>query len=166
MAIRADSYSTVAEVIGFTRHLLDGRATFDDYTRPTLTEVEKFIDRASAVLNVALASYGFAPAAVYANAVSKLACDDWVTQQAVKYVHYSQRNTGIFSDRDEVFTMGSASEFVQSNLMGFVNLGVTLGSPSSEGLIYTAMDVQSQRDDPDDTTREQPLFIRKQFDNV
>lgn len=166
MAIRSDSFASVDEVLSFTRHLLDGHTTFGVDTRPTLTEIEKFIDRASALLNVAIAKAGFTPSSIYGNAVAKLACDDWVTQQAVKYVLYTQRNTGIFSDKDEVFTMGNATEFINDLLLGFSNLGIGQSNPSAEGLIFTGMTEQSQRNDPSDTTKEQPLFTRRKFDNT
>jgi hypothetical protein len=166
MAIRADSFSSVDEVRGFTRHLLDGHSTFDAGTRPTITEIEKFIDRASALINVSIAAAGFAPSAIYGNAVTKLACDDWVTQQAVKYVHYAQRNTGIFSDKDETFTMGNAQEFVAMLALGFANLGISQNNSMGEAIIFTGMLEQSQRADPDDSTKEQPLFSRHSWDNV
>lgn len=165
MAIRSDSFSSVTEVRSFTRHLLDGHDTFDVATRPTLTDIEKFIDRASALINGALSKFGFTPSAIYANAVAKLICDDWVTQQAVKYVLYTQRNTGIFSDKDEAFKMGDAVEFVETYFVGSTTL-VAMTNPSSEGLIYTGLDAQDIRSDPTDTTREQPLFSRRQFDNT
>lgn len=166
MSIRSDSYSSVDEILAFTRHLLDGQSTFNTLTRPTLTEIEKFIDRASALLNVALAAKGFTPASIYANAVTKLACDDWVTQQAVKYVHYAQRNTGIFSDQNETFKMDSAAEFVDSLTDGFINLGVSPNTSNTGLLAYAAIDAQSERSDPSDTTREQPLFSRRLWDNA
>jgi hypothetical protein len=53
MAIRGDSYSSTGEVKAFTRHLLNGQSNFNSTTRPTVTELEKFIDRASGVLNLA-----------------------------------------------------------------------------------------------------------------
>ena len=94
MAIRADSFSSVDEVVAFTRHLLDGNLSFNTTTRPTLLNVEKFIDRASACINIALYREGFTPSNVYANAVAKLVCDDWVTMMATKFVELTQRGTG------------------------------------------------------------------------
>jgi hypothetical protein len=166
MTIRSDSFSSTAEVRGFTRHLLDGHLTFDDSTRPTLTEVEKFIDRASALLNVALSAEGLTPSDVYGNAVAKLACDDWVTQQAVKYVIFTQRNTGIFSDTPEMFTMDNARDWVKETKLGFVNMGIALDTSSSRGLSFTGLSAQSERSDQDDSTREQPLFTRRMFENT
>lgn len=172
MSIRADSFSSVLEVIGFTRHLLNGQSTYSTTTRPTLAEIEKFIDRASAVLNVAIDANntiiqsGITHADVYANAVTKLACDDWVTQQAVKYAHFAQRNTAIFSDQNETFKMDSATDFVEMMALGFSNnISGEDASFLSGGLQFTALDVQSSRSDPLDTSLEQPKFSRGLFDN-
>lgn len=170
MTIRSDSFSSVSEVLGFTRWFLDGQSAFNAGTRPTLTEVEKFIDRASALLNVAIDANSTLSASdithtdVYNNAVTKLACDDWVTQQAVKYVHYTSRNTAIFSDQNETFKMDSAAEFVEMMALGF-SRDISGESELSNGLQFTAMDIQSNRADPVDSSKEQPKFTRGLFDN-
>lgn len=170
MAIRADSYGTVDEVVAFTRHLLDGNSTFVTTTRPTLANVEKFIDRASACINIALYSEGFAPSAVYANAVAKLVCDDWVVAMATKYVELTQRGTGYSANegsRTAAFTLQEdAHEFVCANALGFQRAGVTRSVQLSAGLEYTGLDAQDDRADPDDTSKEQPFALRKQFDAV
>lgn len=169
MAIRADSFSSVDEVRGYTRHLLDGYTTFNSTTRPTVTEVEKFIDRASGVLNVAIASRGFSPSAVRNNSTAKLSCDDWVTQKAVKYTELTQRGTGYNADegsRTAAFSMEkSAAEFVQAAALGFAYLGIAQSYKLSDGLAFTGMTAQADRTDPSDTSKEQPLFSRKDFDN-
>jgi hypothetical protein len=169
MAIRSDSFSSVDEVKSFTRHLLDGHATFDTTTHPTLTEVEKFIDRASALLNTALSNNGFTPSAVYGNAVAKLACDDWVTMKAVKYTELTQRGTGWNADegsRTAAFSLPeNADEFVEMMFAGFVNMGIDPAHPMSDGLAFTGLTVQSARTDPSDSSKEQPLFSRRNFDN-
>lgn len=60
MAIAASSYGSVAEVLAYTRHLLtDGNPTFTADTRPSLSEVERFLDRRSAILNACLAENGY-----------------------------------------------------------------------------------------------------------
>ena len=169
MTIRADSFSSAAEVTAYTRHLLDGQSAFNSTTRPTVTELEKFIDRASGVLNVAIAAAGFTPATIIANSTAKLACDDWVTQKATKYVELTQRGTGYSADegsRTAAFDMGSdANEFIKMNALGFVRLGISQGYKMSDGLAFTGLDAQADRSDPDDTSLEQPLFSRRKFDN-
>lgn len=171
MAIRADSYSSTAEVKAFTRHLLDGQTSFNSTTRPTSTELEKFIDRASGVLNLAIAAAGFAPSVVIANSTAKLACDDWTTARSAEYVEITQRGMG-YGDGEGSRTAyfrnlhKSANEFVAMNSLGFVRLGVNQATKLSSGLAFTGMDAQSVRSDPTDTSLEQPFASRKQFDDI
>ena len=169
MGIRADTFSSTAEVKAFTRHLLDGQNTFNSTTRPTVSELEKFIDRASGVLNVAIAQSGFTPSSVYANSTAKLACDDWVTTYATRYVELTQRGTGYSEaegSRTASFNLNkSANEFVKVNSLGFVSLGITQSRKMSDGLSFTGLTAQADRSDPDDTSLEQPQFVRKQWDS-
>lgn len=170
MAIRSDSYSSLAEVAAFTAHLLDGQASFNSTTRPTKTQIDKFIDRASGLLNLALATGGFTPANVRANSTAKLACDDWVTNRAVEYTELTQRGTGHNSDdgsRTDAFrTLNEqANDFVKVNSLGFVRLGVTQTNSLSQGLTFTGLDAQANRSDPSDTSIEQPKFTRGQWEN-
>ena len=166
MAIRADSYSSVNEVRAYVRHMLDGENTFDESTRPTLTDVEKFIDRASAALNVALNTVGLTTPVT--NSTAKLLLDDWVTDRAAAFVELTHRGAG-FNDgensRQQVFLnlAGNAAEFVQANRLGMVRLGVGVGSALSDGLQFTGADALSQRDDPEDTNLRQPVFKRGLF---
>lgn len=168
MTIRGDSYSSAAEVTAYTRHLLDGQSAFNSTTRPTVTELEKFIDRASGILNVAIASEGFNPSSVYTNSTAKLACDDWVTMRATKYVELTQRGTG-YSDaegsRIAAFDMNKdAKEFICDMALGFRRLGIDENYRAGDGLQFTGLDAQSERADPDDTELEQPKFTRSQWD--
>lgn len=170
MAIRPDSFSSPDEVTAFTRHLLDGQSAFNTTTRPTLVEMETFIDRASGLLNVALAREGFTPATVYANSTAKLACDDWVTAKATKYVELTQRGTGYSAaegSRTDAFEMSSdAYKFAEDMALGFVRLGITQGNKLSQGLTFTGLTAQADRSDPDDTSLEQPFASRRRFDNT
>ena len=169
MAIRADSFSSSAEVTAYTRHLLDGQTAFNSTTRPSVTELEKFIDRASGVLNVALSGEGFSPSAVYGNSTAKLACDDWVTMKATKYVELTQRGTGYSvaeGSRTAAFSIAKdAQEFAADNALGFVQLDITQGTKMSDGLAFTGLDAQKDRADRTDTSLVQPYADRNQFDN-
>lgn len=169
MAIRTDSYSSANEVTALTRHLLRGQTSFNSTTRPTLTELEKFIDRASGVLNVAIAQRGFLPAAVLANSTAKLMCDDWVTTQAAKMTEITQRGAGYGDQqgsRTAVFTnmYKSAQDFIDANKLGMQRLGIAQQNPLSAGLTFTGLTDQADRTDPQDTSLEQPFFRRGQFD--
>jgi hypothetical protein len=169
MTLRADSYSSVADVTAFTRHLLRGESAYSFTTRPTITEVERFIDRYSGVLNVAIAERGFAPVAVRSNSTAKLLCDDWVATQAARSVELTQRGAG-YSDaegtRTQVFSniYKSAQEFVDANKLGLQRLGIQQQNKLSDGLTFTGIDAQQDRTDPQDTSLEQPFFRRGQFD--
>lgn len=170
MAIRADSFSSTSEVKAFTRHLLDGQNGFNSTTRPTATELEKFIDRASGRLNVALSKAGFTPSSIYANSTAKLACDDWVTNVSARYVELTQRGTG-YSDKEggrlpAFEILGGADEFVMENKLGFIQLGISQTRKASDGLSFTGLTAQADRTDPSDTTLEQPLFSRRNFDDI
>jgi hypothetical protein len=58
MAVHADVYGTVARVEGYTRDIVVG-GTFGDNTRPTLTDVETFINTVGMYLNNILATAGY-----------------------------------------------------------------------------------------------------------
>jgi hypothetical protein len=157
----------VAEVVAFTRHLLDGANSFGGDTRPTLSEVETFIDRVSGVLNSAIAQAGIS--APVTNSTASLACDNWVVAQAANLTEYTQRGVG-FGDEEgsrEITLSGlnrSAKMFVNDNLLGWKRLGVTVTAPESQGLTFTGLTTQADRADPDNTGRTQPRFERGKFD--
>jgi len=166
MALRDDSYGTVADVQTFTAHLLDGAAAFNSTTRPTEGQIETFIDRASAYVNIALNTHGFTTPV--ANTTAVLMLDDWVVNQASMYTELTQRGAG-FNDEEGSRTSSfkslgnSAMEFVEVNALGLKRLGVPVGHSLSDGLAFTALDDQDERADPDDSTLEQPMFTRGLF---
>lgn len=165
MAIGANSYGSVAEVVALTRHLMDGNASFSSTTRPTLTEVEAMIDRASAILNSALSGSGFTVPVTQADV--KLALDDWVIMETARRVELTQRGTGWTDQGNErigKLKMDDVVDFVETNARGWADLGAARDVAGSEGFNYTALTVQSQRTDQDVTSREQPRFKRRQFD--
>jgi len=169
MTIRSDSYSSTSEVQAYTAHLLDGQTAFNSTTRPTGTQLEKFIDRASGLLNVALRGVGLTVPVT--NSTAKLACDDWVTNQSAAYVELTQRGAGF--DGTENTRPGSflnlndkATEFALMMAPGFKKLGVAQSDKLSDGLQFTGLDAKDQRADPDDTTLRQPFFERGMFNNT
>ena len=168
MTIRADSYGSTGEVVAITRHLLRGQTTYNTTTVPSATEVEKFIDRASGALNVAIRVRGLTTPIT--NTTSKLDCDNWVTGKAAEFVELVLRGAG---SREQTgtsrfqFMSGlskDANEFVSLNSLGWIRLGVTEAARMSDGLKFTAETIQKDRGDPDDTTLEQPVFKRDLFD--
>ena len=167
MAIRSDSYGSVAEVVAFTPHLLDGATTYSETTRPTLTQVEKFIDRASGYLNTALRNAGITTPVT--NSTGKLMLDDWVVMRATEYVELTQRGTG-YSDQEGSRTAAfhnmyaSACDFADEIALGLKELGVTVDRNKSAGLAFTGQTVRSDRADPDDSSLAQPLIRRGLYD--
>jgi len=167
MTIRGDSYGSADEVLAFTKHLLGGEETFNAATRPTNIEVEKFIDRASGILNVALSGVGLTTPVT--NSTAKLSCDEWVISQAVGYVELTQRGAGFNASENSrhgsfLNLHASAQEFADIYRQGFERIGVGVSHRVSEGLAFTALDDQDERLDPDDGTLEQPKFKRGLFD--
>ncbi len=168
MAIRGDSYSSADEVLSFTRHYLDGQTTFNSTTQPTVTEVEKYIDRASGVLNVALSVEGLSIPVT--NSTAKLQCDDWVTSRSVEYVELGHRGSGFGGEEGQRYLgfrnmQKAAGEFAGMNALGFKRLGVGVTDPVSQGLTFTGLTKRSSRRDPSDTSLAQPQFRRNQFDD-
>lgn len=166
MALRSDSYGTVAEVVAYTRHLLDGATTYNSTTRPTATDVEKFIDRASGALNVALEGRGLT--SPITNSTAKLICDDWVVSRAAMYTELTQRGTGYGGQEGSriggfKILYQEAQKFAAENALGFKRLGVGQQNKLSDGLAFTGQELQADRVDQDDTTLEQPVFTRHQF---
>jgi hypothetical protein len=167
MAIRDDSYGSVDEVKAFTRYLLGGQSTFNSTTQPTITEVEKFIDRASGHLNVALSKAGFSTPV--SNTTAALSLDDWVVARATEYVELTQRGQG-FSDAEGSRYIAfrnmrkAAEDFVDTMQLGLKRLGVTVTYKASDGLAFTGLDAKAERDDPSDTSLAQPKFERGMWD--
>lgn len=166
MAIREDSYGSVAGVMALTRHLLDGAAKFSDQTRPTLAEVEGFIDRWSAALNVALVNREVSIPVT--QAVVKLVCDQWVIRQAAAEVELTQRGAGFSEEEDNrsrALRPGRLKEVADEVAAALRQMGVTAQGRASSGLTYTGLEAQGERPDSDNAGYEQPLFSRRQFDS-
>lgn len=165
MAIRADSYSSTAEVKAYTRHLLAGQSAYNSTTTPTGTELEKFIDRASGLINVALRKSGLSDSSLRSNSTAKLACDDWVTNRATAYVELTQRGEGFSGQEGSrhgafIALLKGADEFVQENYLGWARLGVSVTNKLSDGLQFTGLTAPADRADPSDTSLAQPAFTR------
>jgi len=170
MALSGSSYSSVADVLAWSRPFIEGETTFNSTTRPTLTEVESFIDDASSLLNTALAGGGFSSTNIKLNSTATKSCDIWVRGKAVSFVENVHAVQG-FGAEDEsnvnvLLSMPSdAQKFVKANALAFKRLNVTVTDASSDGLTFTGQTLRADRADPDDTSLEQPTFTRKQFDN-
>ncbi|MBN1286157.1 MAG: hypothetical protein JXB47_12235 [Anaerolineae bacterium] len=169
MAIGANSYGSVGEVQAFTRHLLDGASAFNSTTRPTLSEVEKMVDRASAALNAGLAHMGFSIPIVQADA--KLVCDEWVVAQVVNMVELTRESldwsgeAGVEADGNTgagfAGLSDSAMRFARQNGPGFKRLGCAVDDVVSQGLVFTGERAAGERGD--DAAVRTPRFSRSMF---
>lgn len=151
MALRADSYGTVAEVRALTRHLLDGAFTFDEVTRPTLADVERIIDRASASLNLALIREGLT--VPITDAVAGLAAADWVVRRAAADVELTQRGAGWNDEENGRFAalrLETAVAVAAAIAASFRAQGSGDPTPAHAGLSFTGTSVA--------------IFTRGQFD--
>jgi len=165
MTIRADSYGSVEAVAALTRHLLDGAPMFNESTRPTLTEVEGFIDRWSAVLNVALLSNG--TAAPVAHEMIKLTADQFVIRQAAAEVELTHRGAGwgdTENTRARALMMTDANATAAAIGAALQEVDAT-GAPgkASDGLSYTGFPATYDRY-AIDAGYERATFRRGQFD--
>lgn len=161
-------YGSLDEVAALNRFILDGQSTFNSTTLPSATEVNKFLDRAGGSLNVALIGAGFSTP-ITTPTTAKLMLDDWAVNRVSQVVRMSQIG-GMTEDPNNPsagFTnmYAAAHEFVMENMLALKRLGATVSYATSDGLEYTALDKHSERTDPDDTSREQPIFRRRQWDN-
>lgn len=164
MALAANSYGSIAEVEALVRHLLDGDLEFNQETTPTKLETEAIINRVSGVLNTALAANGFS--IPLSNAISVLACAEWVIKWSIIELRHAYPHLGISEEEDQpsgdIFQ--AAYDFVRLNAPAFKNLEETVDDETSEGLTFTALNKHSERSDPDNTAYEQPMFRRRLFD--
>ena len=126
MAIRADSYGSVDEVQAYAMHLRDGETSFNANTRPTDKQVEAFLDRSSAYVNVALSQYGFStPITSTSNSTASILLDDWVVNKASLMVELTHRGEG-FNEQEgsRASTLNElandAMEFVKENSLGLL----------------------------------------------
>ncbi|MCP5016866.1 MAG: hypothetical protein GY938_16600 [Ketobacter sp.] len=129
MAINANSYGTVAEVEAENKQFTASDGTFTTQTVPTLSQVEGYIDRTSAALNVCLANQGFS--LPVSTAQPKLVLDNYVIEQASKMVRGANtaRMNGARSATAGIAGGGTimtrAKEFIEENAPGLDAMGVT-----------------------------------------
>ena len=164
MALATNSYGTVEEVKVRVRHLLDGEASFSDSTQPNYEDVEAIIDQVSGVLNMALSAAGLDIPITQTDAVQ--ASDYFVVVHSVCELRQTYPHLGITGEErvEDCNLVQDAHDFAEMNAEAFTNLGETVGSPSSDGLVFTGLEKHSERSDPDNDSREQPKFRRGQFD--
>lgn len=138
MSLEADSYGSVTGVAAYTRRLANVASTFDSTTRPTLTEVEAFLDQCSDTLNGWLARSGYVIPVTNAKAVSALT--RYANLGAAGHVELSQRAGGYDAEdenrRENKFLdmFAAAEAFIESGALaafGATTVSNSLPSPVS-----------------------------------
>ena len=162
MGIGTNSYGSVAEVAALTtRYTASG--SYSTATRPTLAQVEKFIDRVSAHLNVFLAEAGFAIPVSQADC--KLSLDDFVVMHVTLLAH-AANGAGPYGPGSEQLRQGDtpmkvilkeAETFIEAHADGYEQLGATRTRNQTEGLACRTTDASG-----DDIV---PFFSRSQMGN-
>jgi hypothetical protein len=131
MAIGANSYGTVAEVGVLTPlYATAAGTTYSTTTRPTLAQVEKFVDRVSGIVNVLLAEAGFAIPVTQTDA--KLALDDFVVMEAAGLAEYANGAGPFIAGSEQMraatptrIIVRDAELFIEAHADGFEALGAT-----------------------------------------
>jgi len=161
MAIGANSYGSVAEVETLTQQYT-AHGVYTAATRPTLTQVEKFIDRVSGMVNLVLAREGFAVPVSQADA--KLALDELATEQAAFLCHEANR-AGPYAPGSETLRGGSPFEVIRREIEGGIGKNgaglAALGATRSRALTYGLQ----CRTETDDGETIEPVFQREMMGN-
>jgi len=162
MAIGANSYGSVAEVEAMVPQFTDS-GSFGVSTWPTTGQVEVFIDRVSAIVNVLLTEAGFT--IPVAQATAKLSLDHFVVEEVADLCEAVNRSGRFFLGEEEIrargrfrLILGDAEEFIKVHSVGFERLGVSRGRSVTYGLDYW------DTDDAGDAI--EPVFQREMMGNV
>jgi hypothetical protein len=159
MAVGANSYGSVAEVQALTPRY----GVYSTTTRPTLAQVENFIDKISATLNVILAGAGFAIPIVQADA--KAACAQIIVEAATDLCHAANSAGRFYTER--ALERGVApmkvirqemAQWVEDQADGLELLGATRTRASTAGILF--------RDTDESGNSTAPIFQRSGFGNT
>ena len=161
MSILDNSYGSPDDVAALVpRYTTSG--VFDGSSRPTLEQVERFIDRISGLTNTYLAEEGFT--VPIAQTDSKMALDELVDQAVVELCHVANSAGRFFTDRRlkrqsplRVIREEIAA-WVAEHAAGIENLGAVRGTSFAEQIAFRDTDKAG-----DETF---PVFQRKAFGNA
>lgn len=162
MSTYDNSYSLPSDVAALVPRYTDTTTrVFDTNTRPTLSQVESYIDRISAVLNLYLAKNGFSIPVTQNDA--QMACAQIVIESVVDLCHAANSAGRFYTDRELRgqsplrILRNELSEWVDENAAGFEEIGVTRATSNVGQIGYRGTDETS-----DDI---HPIFQRKGYGN-
>ena len=157
MSTGANSYGTAADVAALTPRFT-ATGSYSTSTKPTLAQVEGWIDQVSATLNILLAEERFSVPVTQADCV--LSLKSFVCTQVADLANYANSAGRFFQNQQ--FQTGpwqaiqkEAAEFIGKHAAGFENLGATRTRPGLVGLDANLTDNSGA-----DIV---PIFSRKQF---
>lgn len=161
MAIGDNSYGSISEIEALIGRYTDEGA-LTAATQPTRAQVEGFIDRVSAIVNVALAQAGFAIPVTQDDA--KAALTDFVVDQVVQLC-YAANGAGPYAPgadqlrgrRPRAAILQEAFDFVADFAPGLQALGATRTQTLTNGL-----DCRTQDESGNDLV---PFFHREMIDH-
>lgn len=120
-------YGSIAGVAAYVKRLTSAAGTFDTTTKPTLTEVEAFLDQASDTLNGYLARNRYVIPVTAARAIDVLA--RYANLGAAGLCELSQRSAG-YSDEDNqrenkfLKLFEGAKDYIASGALAALGAGV------------------------------------------
>jgi len=162
MSVYDHSYGTPADVAALVPRYTDSTTrVFNSSTRPTIQQVETYIDRISAILNVLLAEQGFAIPVVQQDAAMALA--ELVIESVIDLCHAANSAGRFFSDRElrgqspMKILRNELADWIETHAAGFENLGATRSTSNAEQIGYRG------EDEGGDSTF--PIFQRSGFGN-
>jgi len=162
VAVAANSYGTAAGVAALTPRWAAG----DDFvsaTRPTLAQVEAWIDQVSSVVNSFLAESGFSIPVTDTDVINSVI--PFIEQEVASIVE-GVNGAGRFGPTAKpsgkrgrwALIMDDAETFVKANAAGFERLGATRAQDFTDSVAVRSTD------EVGDTIN--PIFQRKQYGNA
>lgn len=163
MTISADSYGSVTGVADLVPRYATETGTFDTATRPTLSQVETYIDEVSAIVNVILAGEGFTTPVTESTVVMML---DLFVNQEVASIAEGVNGSGRFGPRDKTGTganrfsliLKDFNTFIKDTAVGIERMGAARSYSLIDGVGYRDKDINGQS--------VVPMFQREDFDRT
>ncbi len=161
MALATNSYGDLNEIAALVPRRGSPVSTFDNNTRPTITQLESIVDQVSAVVNAILAQAGFSIPVTDADAVLML--DLFVNQEAAAIVE-GINGSGRFGPTAKKAVGGrfaiitaDVKDLILEQAVGLERLGATRTYDPIAGIGYRSTDNSG-----DDVS---PIFQREAFGN-
>lgn len=157
MALAANSYGTGSDVAALTPRFTNN-GVYDTTTRPTLAQVEAWVDRVSAALNILLAEQNFHIPVTQADCKLMLAL--FVSTEVADLCNYANSAGRFFQNQNYVTgpwqaIQKEAADFIAKHAEGFEKLGAARTAAGLNGLDARITD--------DAGNSIEPFFTRTQF---